>query len=461
MFTPRPSRQRRFARTRSIVCLGAILAGCALLPATARAQAAAPAAAAPELSSAISEAIATIRPMLEADDPKTYPELLRKLDEIIVKQKPQGYDLAYIYQLKVRVLVGSGQALKAIDPLEVILSGNYFPKDAQNGMVLILSQLYMQEAGATSNTKLQEQRLKQARERLEAWFASTPEPVIGASNMSMYSDATSLYANCLFFLKDYKKAYDTSKKLVRLGIEPSDQAWVLLFASQQEAGLNAEAAETFELFIRKFPDRKDFWMQLTQAYLSSDQPLRAILTYQRAQERGFMNSPSDYMNVFGLYYRLEEYSRASQLLESWIKSGKVEDSEDNWELVSVCYQNLRREDAVRKILDESRRRFKTGNLDFQLAQYLWYDGKYKDGLAAATAAWKKGGLKKPGKVALFLATANFEQRNYELALEFFETAKKSGDCDKNELDRVERILREAVETIRNRTAEAATAAPQS
>lgn len=445
MFTPRPSRQRRFARTRNLLCLGAILVGGAFLPAAARAETPAPATPAPELSNSISEAIATIRPMLEADDPKTYPELLRKLEEIISKYKPQGYDLAYINQLKVRVLVGSGQGTKAVEPLESILAGNYFPKDAQMGMVLILSQLYMQEAGATNNPKIQEQRLKQARERLESWFAGTPEPVLGASNMSMYCDATSLYANCLFFLKDYKKAYETAKNLVRLSIAPSDQAWVLLFAAQQEAGLNAEAAETFELFIRKFPDRKDFWMQLTQAYLSSDQPLRAILTYQRAQEHGFMNSPSDYMNVFGLYYRLEEYSRASELLESWIRSSKVEDSEENWELVSVCYANLRRDDAVRTVLNESRKRFKTGNLDFQYAQYLWYDGKYKDGLAAATDAWKKGGLKKAGKTALFLATANFEQRNIDLALEFFDKAKKSGDCDKTELERVERILHEVIE----------------
>lgn len=458
MPTPRSSRQRRFVHARSLLFLGAILVSGAFLPATARAATPEPATPAPELSNSISEAIATIRPLLEADDPKTYPELQRKLDEIISKYKPQGYDLAYINQLKVRVLIGSDQGPKAVAPLESILSGNYFPKDAQLGMVFILAQLYMQEAGSTSDAKVQEQRLNQARQRLESWFAATPEPMLGATNLSMYCDATALYANCLFFLKDFKKSYETAKNLVRLSIEPNDQAWVLLFAAQQEAGLNAEAADTFELFIRKFPNRKDYWMQLTQAYLSSDQPLRAILTYQRAQEHGFMNSRSDYMNVFGLYYRLEEYSRASELLESWIKSGKVDDSEENWELVSVCFANLRRDDAVRTVLNESRTRFKTGNLDFQYAQYLWYDGKYKDGLAAATEAWKKGGLKKAGKTALFLATANFEQRNIDLALQFFDKAKKSGDCDKTELERVERILHEAIEA---RNAEANPATPKS
>jgi tetratricopeptide (TPR) repeat protein len=452
MPTPRPTRQRRFVKAGRVLRFGAVLAGCALLATAARAQTAA-APQAPELSSAASEELGKIREDLSADDPQKYPELLRKVDDMIVRLKLKDYDLAYINQIKVNLLIKSGQAMKAIQPLEQSLAGNYFPKDAQLGMTLALSQLYMQDAGATNDEKVREKRLQQARTNLEKWFAAVQEPILGAANMQAYVDATSLYANCLYFTKEYKKSYEASKKLVRLSIEPNDQAWILLFAAQQEAGLNAEAAETFEMFIRKFPEKKDMWLQLTQAYLSSDQPLRAILTYQRAQSHGFQNSQADYMNVFGLYYRLEEYSRASQLLESWIKEGKVEDSEDNWELVSVCMQNLRREDAVRSILDSARKRFKTGNLDFQLAQYLWYDGKYKDGLQAATLAWKKGGLKKPGKAALFLSTANFEQRNYELALEFFEIAKKSGDVEKPELDRVGRIINEAVEIIRNRTAE--------
>ena len=463
MPTPRSSRLRRAARAGSYLRLGAALAGFTLLSTASSAQEAAKAAQGPELSDAASTELGKIRPIIEADDPNTYQEILRKIDELIVKLQLKGYDLAYISQLKANFLIKSGEPLKAIKPIEDSLQGNYFPAEQSHGMSLALCQLYMQDAGMTNDEKHRDKRLTQTRERLEAWFAVTKEPMLGAANMQAYIDATSLYANCLYFLKQYEKSFEVSKKLVRLSIEPNDQAWILLFAAQQESGKNADAAETFEMFIRKFPEKKDFWLQLTQAYLSSDQPLRAILSYQRAQGYGFMNGQSDYLNIFGLYYRMEEYSRASQLLESWIKSGKVEDSEDNWELVSVCFQNLRREDAVRTILDSARKRFKTGNLDYQLAQYLWYDGKYKEGLEAAELAWKKGGLKKPGKTALFLSTANFEQRNYERSLEFLAIAEKSPDNEPREIERVKRIVNEAVEIIRNRSTEAAAtpAAPKS
>ncbi len=443
MPTPRPSRQRRTARAGSFLRLTAALLGCALVPVVGHAQPAPAAQQQPELSNAISDELGKLRPMMEADDPKTYPELSRKLDEILAKYQPKGYDLAYVSQLKANVIFKSGEPIKAIPYLENCVNPAYMAPEQFQALNLVLTQLYMQEAGITNDDKIRDKRLGQSRARLDEWFASNKEPRLGSPKMKEYVDAMSLYANCLYFLKEYEKSYETSKKLVRLSIEPSDQSWLLLFAAQQESGKNPDAAETVEMFIRKFPEKKDIWLQLTQAYLSSDQALRAILTYQRAQSHGFMNSPTDYMNIFSLYYRLEEFSRASQLLSEWIETGKVENTEENWENVSVCFQNLRREDAVRTILDSARKRFKTGNLDFQLAKYLWYDGKYKEGLEAAELAWKKGGLKKPGRTALFLATANFEQRNFKRALEFFEKAKTSGDVDANELNRVGRIIEEA------------------
>lgn len=453
MATPRISRRSRSSKVGRALCLGAVLAGSALLGPAASAQSK-PAEQANELSSAASDELGKIREAITADDPKTYPELLRKVDEIIAKLQLKGYDLAYINQIKVNLLIKSGKSLQAIEPLEQVVSGSFFPKDAQTGMTLALAQLYMQDAGVTNNEQFRQKRLGQARQRLEEWLAAVPEPMLGAANMQSYIDATFFYANCLYYLKDYKKSFETAKKLVQLSIEPTDQAWVLLFAAQQESGDAAAAAETFEMFVRKFPEKKDIWLQLTQAYLSSNQHLRAILTYQRAQARGFQNKPEDYRNVFNLYYTLEEYSRASQLLESWIKEGKVDDSEDNWELVSVCMANLRRDDAVRKILDESRTRFKTGNLDFQLAQYLWYDGKYKEGLEVAETAWKKGGLKKPGKTALFLSTAYLERRDYDKAFKLFDIAKTSGEVDKSDTERIGRMMDEAKRILAERAAEA-------
>ncbi len=440
MPTPRPTWQRRSVRAGKILRLGSLLAGCALAPGLVRA---APetvvASQIHELSESLSNELGKLRPLLEAEKPD-FKALIAKVDAIIIAQKLTGYDLAYVKKLKANLYISSGEPFKATSLIEDSLVGDYFSKPETSGLTLALATLYMQEGGLTSDEKLREKRLAQSRVTLEKWFAGTKEPLLGSPEMESYSDAVSLYANALYYLKEYKLSYETSKKLVRLAIEPKDQAWILLFAAQQESGENAAAAETFEMFIRKFPDKKEYWVNLAQAYLNSDQTLRAILTYQRAQSFGFMNTANDYLNVFGLYCRLEEFSRAAQLLEGWITSGKVPSTEDNWENVSSCYANLRRDDQVRAILDKSRKQFKTGSLDYMLAQYLWYDGKYKEGLEAAELAWKKGGMKKAGKAALFLATANFEQRNFERAKMFFGLAEKSGDVSATDLDRARKFV---------------------
>lgn len=442
MPTSRTSWHRPRAYAGNILRLGSLLAGCFLISGFTRA--ASETAAPREPSDKFAAELGVLRPLTQLENPN-YPEIIKKAQSLIITLKLKEYDLALINQFLADLYLRSGEPMKAIKPIEDSFIGDYFPKETQDRMRWVLAQLYMQESGSTNDDTLRLKRLGQARTLFAEWFASNKEPLLGAPEMESYIDATLLYAKALFFLKDYKTAYEQAKKLVHLSIEPKDDAWVLLFSAQQECNDAAAAAETFELFIRKFPEKKDIWLQLAQAYLNSDQTLRAILTYQRAQSHGFMNAPSDYNNIFSLYYRIEEYSRASQLLESWILSGKVPDSEENWENVSVCYANLRRDDHVRTILDSARKRFKTGNLDFLLAQYLWYDGKYKEGLEMAESAWKKGGIKKPGKLAVFLATSNYVQRNPELAKKYFEIAVKSGDVDKHELERVGKMLKEALE----------------
>jgi hypothetical protein len=157
-----------------------------------------------------------------------------------------------------------------------------------------------------------------------------------------------------------------------------------------------------------------------------------------------MTGPADYTNMFNLYFQMGEFSQAGLLLKAWIQEGKVPDNEENWERVSYCMQELRRDDAVRSILDTARSRFKTGNLDFQLAQYLWYDGKYKEGLAAAELAWKKGSLSRPGTAALFLATAYLERHDLESSAKYLDLASNNKDVKASDIVKIRGYLDSAI-----------------
>jgi len=148
MPTFRLTRQRPAARAGSILRLGsALLCGAFLSqlhaqPASQKLN---------ELSSELSAELGKLRPLLdEATTPNpNYPELIKKVDSLIQTLKLTGYDFAYINQLKANLYIKSGQNLLAIKPIEDSLVGDYFPKEALNGMNLALAQLYRPEAGDT------------------------------------------------------------------------------------------------------------------------------------------------------------------------------------------------------------------------------------------------------------------------------------------------------------------------
>ena len=398
-----------------------------------------------EVSDATSAAIEKIRPLMsDQQDPdaavKNAGKILETLNALVAKLDRKSFDYAYVNQMKVQILMKAGRHLEMIEPLEECTRENLFPKDKILEMKFFLASLYFQEASSTNDQAVRKAKLTKVLSVIEDWLKQVPEPLLGSPEMEHYSNAMLIQANALYAMDNFKGALEIAQKAIRLTIDPKDITWILVFACQQQAGMPEAAAETFELFLEKFPGKKEYWPQLAQAYLYADQKLRAILTYERAQAKGAMTEPAAYTNLFNLYYMIGEYSRAAELLSSWIKTGKVESTEDAWDHVASCLQTLHREDDARKVLDEGRKKFKGGNLDFELAQYLYYDGKYPEGLKVALEAWKKGGLTKPGQVALFLAKAYNMQRDMEPAYNYLQEATKAGGTDKADLERTTKMI---------------------
>jgi len=444
--------------------LGAVLAGLgvAVLGAPAQDSKAEPQR---EVSDTTSRTLEKIRPLMQdQQDPdaavKNAGKIIEALDALLPKLDRKGYDYAYVNQMKMQILLKAGRHLEAIQPLEECIRENMFPKEQILEMKFYLASLYFQDASGTADPVARKAKLVKVRMHVEDWLKETREPMLGSPDMQHYSDAMLIDANALYAMDDFKGALEIAQKAIRLTIDPKDITWILVFACQQQAGMPEAAAETFELFLEKFPGKKEYWPQLAQAYLYADLKLRAILTYERAQAKGAMTEPAAYTNLFNLYYMIGEHSRAAELLAAWLKSGKVENTEDAWDRIASCFQTLHREDDARRVLDEGRKQFKSGNLDYELAQYLWYDGKYPEGLAAAVTAWKKGSLAKPGNVALFLAKAYNMQRDMEPAYNFLQEAIKAGGTEKADLERTTKSVTSGYNEWKQRQTPATPEAPK-
>lgn len=383
-----------------------------------------------ELSDAASAELGKLKELFAKND---LDGALTVIENLIKKSPPDSYDYAYANRSKLQVLHKKGEVVGLIGPIEETLRMGYFDADVKfvSEMQMFLVQLYFMQASSTKDEAQQKDWMGKAAGMLGKWFKFAPPPP--ETDSARYSEAVAMNANIFYQLGKTKEALDEVKRAMRYTVKPKENLYVLMFVCQQTLGDLEAAADTLELLVQINPKSKAFWTQLFAFYLSDKKDertawTRAIITQNRAIENGAMNTPKDYMTLFGLYYNMGEFGRAAEYLQDWLRTGKVENTEENWELLSYCYQLLRREDSVVKVLEAGSDKFPSGNLSFALANYYWYDGKYEKAIEAGLKAWKKGSLKTPGKVTIFLAQAYNEVRTldpkYELTKKWAEEAMK-------------------------------------
>jgi tetratricopeptide (TPR) repeat protein len=376
-----------------------------------------------------------------ASDAKNFPEALKLIDAVLAKAAPDSYDAAILNQYKTQILLQMGEYSKAIEPIEKSLalsdakSPTYFDERQTRELYFFLFQLYFQEANTTKNKTLVSTYYDKARKAIEHWLKISNE-----SN----ADAQMYYAQLLLSqaMMDPAKpdrplleqAIKEIDKGLLLATRPKDTFYLLKLVALQQLERNAESAELLELVLKQKPDSANYWQQLAALYLSLGQDLRAIVTLERAQVNGFMNTPKDNYNLIGIYFNTAQYEKASELLEKHLRAGTIESDVKNWELLAHSYQQLQRPLKGIEALKEGAKAFpKSGQLEFLIGQAYASLDNQEQAMKHFEAATIKGGLQKPHQAYLALSYSAYQAQKFEVALkaaekaaEFPEGAKDGG-----------------------------------
>ncbi len=360
----------------------------------------------------------------EAADAMNYAAALTILDAQLAKVPADSYDAALIYQIKVQTLLQKGDFSAAIQPLEkgLALSDSktptYYEDRATRELVYFLSSLYLQEALQSKNPKAAAVLYEKADKSMARWLKLTPKTT---------PDAQLIYTQLLYNwatqnpdqpnLDILKRALEQTEIGLHLSSHPKDVLYVFKMACLQQLGRNEEVTEVLELLIKMKPESSNYWSQLAALYLQAEQPLRAAITMERAQSHGLMQAPKDNNNLIGIYFNLGQYEQAAELLETGLKSGRVENDIKNWELLALCYQQLERPFKSIDALKNATKAFpKSGQLEFAIAQAYNTLGKSEEALVHLQSAIAKGDLAKPHQVYGYLAYVASELKKFDLAL---------------------------------------------
>ena len=374
------------------------------------------------LSDATSEEFGKLKPMTES---KNWEGAIAILDAQLAKVEASSYDAAMILQVKVQMILQKGDYLGAITPIERTLQlsdshiPTYFDEKQTLELVYYLAQLYAQEAGTTKNVTLSASYYEKAEQTMSRWIKSSKKPTVEA--VSFY--ASLLYSRALQnpeHIDDnlVKRALEQTEIALHLTTHPKDNLYLIKLACLQQLNRNVEAAEIFELLVKQKPESKNYWQQLSSIYLNQNLDARAILTMERAQAYGLLNSPKDNFNLIGIYFNIGQYEKAAELLSEGLRNGKVENTQGNWELLAYSYQQLRREfKAIDVLMDAAKIFPKSGQLEYQISQIYYSLDKVSEAITHAQACIAKGSSTKPHQAYLFLAYLSYEQKKFDVAMD--------------------------------------------
>lgn len=441
--------------------LRAFIAQCALalvlaLAAPASVSAQAPS---PQISESLSAEVGKLRELIEA---KSFKPALTLIDSLLKTVQPESYDLTLLSQIKAQIFLDEGRYADAIAPLEDALRigepRDHLTEAAARESLFLLAQLYQQQASESKDPARQRTLLGQAIAYLQRWQARIPTPtaegqLFAASVLYQQATLDLDHPDARILLAARREA----EKGLALQIKTPVSLYVLILAALQHSTDYRQAAEILELLVEKSPDNITYWQQLTSAYLNlagsaksqreiDRYNLRALLTFERAQARGFLNSPKDNYNRVALYLSLRQREPAIALLEKGLVDGSVENTRRNWELLASSHQQSRHEAQAVAALEKAVKTLPDdGQLEFTLAQLLYADTRVADARRHLEAAIKKGRLDQPGQARLFLAYTAYELGDHAVAARWVREAANFKDAKKDDLARLSKAIDAALD----------------
>jgi hypothetical protein len=432
----------------------------------------------PSLAEATSAAFQNLKPML---DSKNWDGAIAILDDVIAKNKPDSYDAFVSHDTEAKIYFqGKENPLKAVGIWEAMLPvledhPNYLaPKDVIQHQQFLAQGYYM----VALNLKAADPRQREFYDRsighMTKWIAATPKPRqedrLFYTSLLYYKAVSNPDHPDLEYFKQARKQIEIAFNTEVRPREPFYQIYVVIL---QQLGETEMATRYLEHLVKVHPQSRDYWLQLMAAYNnmagnSDKNPdkqksyyARAILTVERAQALGFLNTPKDNYNLVTLYNQVNQFGKATELMYDGLKSGKIENDLKNWEVLAYFYLQVSREMQAISVLKEASQipaYSEMGEIDKQIAEIYYGLDNTQEVFNYCKLAVAKGHLgAKAYATYQLLSFSAYSLGKFEDALQACDKAMSYKGAPVKDLARLKQGIKEA---IASREAEKATAKAQ-
>lgn len=330
---------------------------------------------------------------------ENYNEAFSDLQKMLGRAGRDEYLQAVLYQAMAQVEWSRKNYDQSLGYFERAVELDVLPNQTHFALMYQISQLYFMN-----------DRYDESLAALELWFCKIPSEQVT-------SHAYVLKASINAQKQDYRETVKAIDTAISMEAEPKQNWYQLKYVSHYELKELPQAADTLEIMISRWPDKKDYWLQLAQIRYSLGQEDRALAAMALAYRKNMLDKQSDLNYLANLYNNANVPYKAAQVLERGISAGIVEGSKENWTLVAETWYEAEELERSLVAFEKAGQVAADGDIDLRRGFILVDMEDWPVALEALNEALEKGGLgdKRTGEALLLRGMAQFNLGNLDSA----------------------------------------------
>jgi tetratricopeptide (TPR) repeat protein len=333
-------------------------------------------------------------------------EAIEKLTALVATLRDDPYSLAVTHQVLGYAYSEQGDYRRAAEAFKKALSYESLPAQIAHDLSYNLAQILVHQ-----------EAYQEGLGYLETWLGTEPEPKL---------DALKLAATALYRLARYDAAVPYLEKVLAKQ-RPAEEAWYqMLLACHIERGQRQAAARLLETMVQSWPERRDYWLQLSAAYQRADQNHKALAALELAERRGLLGEP-ERLQLVRLYAYLDLPYQGARFLAAHVENGSIKASLEVWDLLAQSWARAQEKERAVKALEQAAKLAPDGNRYLQIAQLLFELQDWNGAVKAIDNALHKGHIKQAGTAHLLLGIASHHRGDEKRCLAALERAQRYSD----------------------------------
>lgn len=332
-------------------------------------------------------------------DQAKYPAALNQLQALLPKVADKHYEFALVHQHIAYIYLEQGNYAQGLLALEKTLEyADTLPKETVQNLRYNLAQ----SAAQTEN-------YQKAEQALDRWFAEEKRPS---------ADAWYLRGLVQFKRQHSKQAVDFLNRALSMSFHEN---WaVLLLSIHLELKEFSNAALILKQLVNAFPEKKEYWNNLCDVYLMTENYKRALAVLRLAAHRVRLDE-KEHIKLAHLYMHQGIPLAAAQLLQRAIDTRQVHSNASNFELLANSWAAARDPEKELVYLQRAAKLRNDGNLYYRCAQILLRMEKWRDAVQMLDSALASK-LQSPGQSYLLKGIAAYQAGLIQTAIQAFQRA---------------------------------------